>query len=370
MAKQPTLQAPFPYFGGKSRIASLVWSRFGDVPNYVEPFFGSGAMLLKRPLPFEGIETVNDIDGLVSNFWRAVQWDPQATAHYADWPVNENDLHARHVWLVGQNESLQAKLEGDPTYYDVKIAGWWVWGICCWIGGGFCSGNGPWQSIVTEDGTCQLVRLGNAGQGVNRRRVHLSTSSQGVKRSRVHLSDLGQGVNRNLVHLSNAGNGVNRKLVHLGNAGKGIHEWFFSLQERLRRVRVCCGDWSRVCGPSLITQCEPAAIFLDPPYSDAANRAKNIYRVDSGSVAHDVREWAIKNGDDPRMRIALCGYEGEHEMPSSWEKVEWKTRGCYGNMSNGQGRINSHRERIWFSPHCLKPKSEFLPLFDRRVDFD
>ena len=43
-----TLKAPFPYFGGKSTIAHLVWERFGRVNNYVEPFFGSGAVLLKR----------------------------------------------------------------------------------------------------------------------------------------------------------------------------------------------------------------------------------------------------------------------------------------------------------------------------------
>ena len=42
--------APFPYFGGKSRIAHLVWERFGDVPNYVEPFAGSLAVLLGRPM--------------------------------------------------------------------------------------------------------------------------------------------------------------------------------------------------------------------------------------------------------------------------------------------------------------------------------
>lgn len=43
------LKAPFPYFGGKSRVASIVWERFGDIANYVEPFFGSGAMLIARP---------------------------------------------------------------------------------------------------------------------------------------------------------------------------------------------------------------------------------------------------------------------------------------------------------------------------------
>ena len=28
------LKAPFPYFGGKLRIAKEVWARFGDVPNF------------------------------------------------------------------------------------------------------------------------------------------------------------------------------------------------------------------------------------------------------------------------------------------------------------------------------------------------
>jgi site-specific DNA-adenine methylase len=40
------MMAPFPWFGGKSRAAKLIWSRLGDVPNYVEPFAGSLAVLL------------------------------------------------------------------------------------------------------------------------------------------------------------------------------------------------------------------------------------------------------------------------------------------------------------------------------------
>ena len=94
------LKAPFPYMGGKSRIAREVWRRFGDAPNYVEAFLGSAAVLLARP-PFEGnrIETANDLDGHVCNFWRALQADPDAVAYYADWPVSELDLQARGDWL-------------------------------------------------------------------------------------------------------------------------------------------------------------------------------------------------------------------------------------------------------------------------------
>jgi site-specific DNA-adenine methylase len=45
------MQAPFPWFGGKSRVGAIVWHAFGNVRNYVEPFFGSVAVLLARPLP-------------------------------------------------------------------------------------------------------------------------------------------------------------------------------------------------------------------------------------------------------------------------------------------------------------------------------
>jgi DNA adenine methylase len=79
-----TVKAPYPYFGGKSQIAAEVWKRFGRVPNYIEPFFGSGAALLARPLPFDGVETVNDLDGFICNFWRAVQHEPDAVAEQAN----------------------------------------------------------------------------------------------------------------------------------------------------------------------------------------------------------------------------------------------------------------------------------------------
>lgn len=322
------LRAPFPWFGGKSRVAPQVWAAFGDVRNYVEPFFGSGAVLLGRPQPFDGIETVNDLDGFVSNAWRAIQHAPDATARWADEPVNENDLHARHVWLRERRETLSRRLEADPEYYDTRIAGWWLWGMACWIGGGFCgeSGSGPWCVV---DG--QLVHLGDAGQGVARRRVHLGA---------------GQGT-------------VARKRVHLGNAGRGVAKdeplvaWFRALQARLRRVRVCCGDWTRICGPTPTVKQGLTGVFLDPPYADTAGRNADLYATDSLAVAHAVREWAIAHGDDPMLRIVLCGYDGEHVMPASWRAVPWKADGGYGSRSNGRGRANAHREVLWLSPHCL-----------------
>ena len=109
-----------------------------------------------------------------------------------------------------------------------------------------------------------------------------------------------------------------------------------------------------MCGPSVTVKHGITGIFLDPPYADEAGRTSDLYAQDSGDVAHAVREWAIEWGSDPRARIALCGYEGEHAMPDSWECVPWKARGGYGSQGDGAGRNNSARERIWFSPYCLR----------------
>ncbi len=315
------LQAPFPWFGGKRKVADEVWQRLGSVDNYVEPFFGSGAVLLGRPNP-QGLETINDKDGYVANFWRAIQRAPDETASWADAPVNENDLHARHIWLVCQSESLRASLEGDPDFFDARIAGYWVWGVSTWIGSGFCSGRGSW------------------GLDENRKLVHLGNN--------------GRGVNRQLVHLGNNGQGVNRKLVHLGNGrgGDRLVDWFAALSERLRAVRVCSGDWSRVCGPSVTLKHGLTAVFLDPPYADTAGRASDLYREDCEQIAHDVREWAIEQGAHPLMRIALCGYEGEHEMPEDWAVHSWNAGQGFGGQAE-ERTMNGRLERIWFSPSCL-----------------
>ena len=133
------LKAPFPYFGGKSKVAAEVWARLGDVKAYFEPFFGSGAVLIGRPTPFVGLETANDKDHFISNFWRALRADPEGLARECDWPINETDLHARHVWLVGEGAERIKKCYDDPDHYDLKVAAWWVWGQSQCIGGGWCS---------------------------------------------------------------------------------------------------------------------------------------------------------------------------------------------------------------------------------------
>ena len=326
-------KAPFVYFGGKRTVAHVVWERFGDAPVYAEPFAGSLAVLLGRPgwtPEHHGVETVNDKDGMVANAWRGILHDPEATAHHADWPANENDLHARHAWLTERRGELASRLEGDPDYFDAKVAGWWLWGMSQWIGGGFCGGDGPWVRQEVAPGDWQLVHLGNAGQGVSRQLVHLGDAGQG------ELDGTGE---------------------------SGLLSWLLALAERLRRVRVCSGEWDRILTPSAMAQSIPGprAIFLDPPYS--ADRAE-CYSEDSFEVANHVREWAITAGRDRNHRIALCGYAGEgHDglvAEHGWAEWGWT---AHGGMSNDKGAGsggNNERERIWFSPGCLAARQRGL----------
>ena len=322
MTSQSTiLKPPFPWFGGKSKAAPLIWQRLGNVHNYVEPFAGSLAVLLNRPHD-PHTETVNDLDSYLANFWRALSLDPMALAAACDWPVNEADLHARHEWLLRQAD-FRARMHREPDYYDVKIAGWWVWGISQWIGSGWCSAD---YYNDNRQASKKLPHLGDDGMGVHRPSQQLP-----------HLGDDGMGVHR--------------------ATNDDLYSYFAHLSSRLRRVRVCCGDWSRVLGPTPTTKLGLTGVLLDPPYSAEADRDGSLYGVDDLSVAHDVREWAIEHGDDPLMRIALCGYDGEHAMPESWQRVEWKAHGGYGSQGDGRGRDNATREVIWFSRHCINVSS-------------
>lgn len=310
-------------------MAHLVWERFGDTRNYVEPFAGSLAVLLARETEPK-IETVNDLDCWIANFWRALQADPEAVAHHADWPVNEADLHARHLWLVRQIQ-FRERMKTDPDYFDAKIAGWWVWGISQWIGSGWCT-NPAWTG-----------------------RMGCDRSARGVSASHLIRPALNE----------TGGTGV----VLTPEERGGLYEWMFQLSDRLRRVRVCCGDWKRILGPAPTTCIGTTAVFLDPPY--AVEDRSDVYGEESRDAAHEVREWAVANGANPELRIALCGYDTEHKMPSSWTEVAWKANGGFANQSSSRtrGQKNANRERIWFSPHCLR-QPELFDFSKERINLE
>lgn len=309
------LRAPFPYHGGKRPAARLVWERFGVVYSYTEPFAGSLAVLLGRPRSVwrfddhPGAETVNDMSCHVANFWRSVQRDPDAVRAACDYPVSEVDLHARHRALVAWAAAAEARMREDVEHCDPKLAGWWAWGLSQWIGTGWCEGSGRGQ----------MPMLQTNGGGVHGRIPELTTSGKGV-----------------------------HSLAPRGDV-------FDHLRDRLRRVRVVCGDWERLTTDSATgisnATWGPVGVFLDPPYDGT----EHVYGDGTEKLSARVREWCRKNGGRKRYRIAICGHADEHDelLAHGWTREAWTYQG-------GLAKENRHRERIWFSPHCLLPRQAAL----------
>jgi hypothetical protein len=340
------LRAPFPYFGGKSSVAELIWLRFGAVKQYIEPFCGSAAVLLAAP-DRASLEVINDVNAYIANFWRCVKYQPAETWEWQDYPVSHVDLYGRHRWLTepARHAELVAALTDPEWPGDAQIAGWWVWGQCCWIGSGWCDesrsdpargqrGHGSPSTRSREDPD----DAGNAGMGLQ---------AQGLGK---------------IPHASNAGIGLQAqglgKIPHASDAGRGraspwrlgAYEWIQRLSERLERVRVVHGTWNRCLNRHYGG--DAAAYLFDPPY----RAYEKLYSTNS-PVADAVAEWCRENAD---ARIALCGHIGDYDLPG-WDAVQWERE---GNTYGGGG--TKDRECIWFSPACLKPeKPRQTSLFDR-----
>lgn len=389
-------KAPFPWFGGKSRAAPVVWAALGDPAHYVEPFAGSLAVLLARPHPANRAyvsETVNDADGLLVNAWRAIQLHPRATADACSWPVSEADLHARHCALLRWRAKHQLEhLMGDPRWCDAEMAGWWLYGLACWIGAGFCTGSGPWA----PDAEGRLVRRAGRG-GVSRQLPHLSKNGQGVvnpdlralgiSRKAPWLSDDGRGVNNAVLRSG----GVGRTMPTLSKDGQGVtapqlrapgiegadagdfhprvmpklDAWFAMLSARLRHVRIVNGDWARVLTSGALDTLSvrkgqgPVGVFLDPPYAADTGRDMGLYVCESGDISAAVRAWALAHGERPNTRIVLAGWTGEHDEEleaAGWTARRWFANGFLtGGYANQGGGTRNDREILWCSPACLSP---------------
>lgn len=71
------------YPGSKWRIADWIIQFFPEHHSYLEPFFGSGAVLFRKPR--SNIETINDLDGNVVNLFEWIKKDPEQLAHEIYW---------------------------------------------------------------------------------------------------------------------------------------------------------------------------------------------------------------------------------------------------------------------------------------------
>lgn len=113
------MKAILKYPGSKWRIADWIINFFPAHHSYLEPYFGSGAVLFNKAR--SNIETVNDLDGNVANLFEWIKRDPERLAKEIYYTP-----YARQVYEEAFN-----RIESNSLYKAVNFY------IRCQMGYGF-----------------------------------------------------------------------------------------------------------------------------------------------------------------------------------------------------------------------------------------
>ena len=111
----PLAKPMFPWVGGKEKLIPYVKQILPtDMKIYVEPFGGSGAMLLALPPDLGRLDIYNDLDSELSNFFLCVRERPLALMRELDFCF----LHSRVIFdalknFLEQKESYQQFAEEE-----------------------------------------------------------------------------------------------------------------------------------------------------------------------------------------------------------------------------------------------------------------
>lgn len=104
------MRAVMKYPGSKWSMAKWIISFFPPHHSYLEPFFGSGAVLFSKPR--SNIETVNDLDGNVVNLFEWIKKDPERLAHEIYWTP-----YARQVYEDAFASAPEDSLQKAVNFY-------------------------------------------------------------------------------------------------------------------------------------------------------------------------------------------------------------------------------------------------------------
>lgn len=121
--KRPALR----YYGGKFKLAPWIISHFPAHKNYVEPCCGAASVLLQKPR--SPLETINDLDGNVVNFFRVlrdqpdelirkIQLTPWARAEYElSMQPCDDDVELARRFFMGNMLSIS----GNPRSSGLRV---------------------------------------------------------------------------------------------------------------------------------------------------------------------------------------------------------------------------------------------------------
>lgn len=318
----------FPYFGSKEKISRLIFEYssniLGEPPKQiVDPFCGSLGTWLDWPN--QPIFKINDANGYIVNFWRAVKHAPNEIANAIGYPYSIVDLSAQNEAMIRDEANLLASLRADPDYYSLRHAVAFVRYSCCSVMFGGFRAKASFRQRPT--GLC--------------------------------------GVDCN------------------------PHDTMRKTSKLLEKAMIfCTEDFSSVVSPAQTCWLGATLIFLDPPYDnadycyDSSNTAKGKNKRDvkkakkaklegqalddttqgkNPSIATQVLDWCIKFNDDPKRKknysggktntvVALCCYSNDNAkvlLDHGWHQMNWhQSLGFFG-----ANRGKDNKETIyWSSP--------------------
>jgi DNA adenine methylase len=149
--KRPALR----YYGGKWRLAPWIISHFPEHKNYVEPCGGAASVLLRKPR--SKLETYNDLDGNIVNFFqvlrdqpdeliRKIKLTPWARAEYllSLEPSPDSAEQARRTFV-----SLWMSMQGGHASKTSKT--WRVHKNCLHADGGIRTVKAPHEFIAISE---------------------------------------------------------------------------------------------------------------------------------------------------------------------------------------------------------------------------
>lgn len=118
MEVQPLkVETPLRWFGGKYNLSKWIINQFPPHRCYVEPFGGSGAVLLRKPI--SAVEVYNDINELLINFFKCLKNDPKTLLSEIVFLPYSRQLHDRIKEMTHTNVW--------PHDIAVKAAMWFYW---------------------------------------------------------------------------------------------------------------------------------------------------------------------------------------------------------------------------------------------------
>lgn len=152
------MRTPLAYYGGKQALARQIVPLMPSHRVYLEPFAGGAAMLFAKP-PAER-ETLNDLDGTIMRFWRALRDHPdELAAAVAATP------YGRQEWRGSRDENTDNDVEAarrllvnvDQSFSRSRRS----WSVPC-IG----DGRGRWQPGTWANLPPKLIAAAERLRGV------------------------------------------------------------------------------------------------------------------------------------------------------------------------------------------------------------